>query len=121
MLRIEKVSAMLHEHFNYPFCKDCLNLIQSDEEFILDKGVLMPTEHMYETYKTRSQIRDTITHAPIEGYDFLIPRMKAFSKPKIRGFGIDSKNVSYMIFCDETLDELIGILKIRGADWQEWE
>ena len=114
------ILTMLREHPNYPFCNDCIDLIQSGEEFTLDKGILMPSKHMYEMYETRSQIRDTITHALIEGYDFLIPRMKIFSKPKIRLCGIDSKDVCYKIFCDEAFEELIGVLKTPGSDWHEW-
>jgi hypothetical protein len=111
---------MLSAHSNHPFCSDCLKLIQSETKFVYEKGILMPSEHMYETYETRSQIQKTITHAPIEGYDFLIPRMKAFSKPKIRLCGIDSKDVCYKIFCDEAFEELIGILKTPGSDWHEY-
>jgi hypothetical protein len=96
---------------------ECIISIEN-QKVMFHPGSIMIKEHVYEVYKNRYEIQRNVTNALVSGYDEILVAIEKYLVDKIWVLTLTADN-GYIIFCDENLSVLLGILKSPHSNFQE--
>lgn len=108
--KFKKFVNLLKSDISLPFVKECINCIEN-EMILFHFGSVMDKPYVYETYYYRYQIQKKVTNSNVSGYDQLLKNINDFMGDSINVMTLTTELNSYIIFSDEVLSYLIGILK----------
>ena len=107
---IDKLELLLRQNLHFGFSKDSLKCFETDS-YRLNEGSSINKDQLFQTYNTRFKIQNDITHAQVRGYNELLQSLKNFGGYKARVMILKTDFEVYLIFTNEDISFLIGILK----------
>jgi len=64
-IEVEKILLLLKRSGSIQFADECYKSMKHDSRFIVGKGICMNKKHVYEVYKTRSELQVNVTKADV--------------------------------------------------------
>lgn len=93
------------------FSNDCLEAINSGENFDYKATDLIPIEQVLSIYSIRSRLNKA-RGSKIEGYDLLLEELKKSNLKNIKIHLIQTTTNNFVVFTDSEEITLLGILRI---------
>jgi hypothetical protein len=111
--------TLLIENRDNPLVADCLERTSQTDEVWHKGDGLVPLNHIIDVYSVRERINSELNNGVVEGFDDLLPALKAASVQSVKVHPLEFVSHWYVIFTDESSTELFGILKSRkkSAAW----
>jgi hypothetical protein len=90
---------------------DCLERISRSDEFKFGAEGLAPLAQIIETYSRRERINTKLNDGIIEGYEHLLPSLRAANVSNVRLYSLEFLSHWFTFFTDEQTSHLYGVLK----------
>lgn len=110
---------LLNENRANPLVADCLERILHGDEVRYQGEGLAPLNQIIDIYSVRARINSELNNGAVEGFDELLPGLKVASGPSVRLHSLEFVSHWYVVFTDESISEMFGILKSpkKKAAW----
>jgi hypothetical protein len=98
---------------------DCIERISQTDEVRYKGDGLVPLNRIIDIYSVRERINSELNNGVVEGFDDLLPALKAATVQSMRLHLLEFVSHWYVIFADESFTEMFGILKSpkKRAAW----
>lgn len=101
------------------FAEEIYGLIKTDEVRI-HQPFIIEAENILATYIIRERIQREVTKKEVVlGYEVVLPNLAQEKKALVAVFRVSTKESSYLIFADDALRRIIGILKFPHSNFDK--
>ncbi len=110
---------LLKENRTDPIAADCLERISQGGEVRYQGGTSVPLDQVVDIYSVRARINSELNDGAVEGFESLLPALKAAAAPSVKLHSLEFLSHWYVAFTDESVSGLLGVLKSpkRKAVW----
>jgi len=114
-----RLMNLLSENRANPLVADCLEQISQASEIRYRGDGGAQLNQIIDTYVVRARINSELNNGVVEGFDALLPALKAAAGASVKVHSLEVVSHWYMVFTDESIADLFGILKSpkKKAAW----
>ncbi len=102
---------LLNENRTKPLVADCLERISRAGEVRYQAGAPVSLHQIVDIYSVRARINSELNNGAVEGFEHLLPALKAAPVSSVRLHSLEFVSQWYVIFTDESVSDMLGILK----------
>ena len=106
-----QLTSLLTSNRSNPVVADCLKRISHADKVKYQSGGSAPLNEIIEIYSRRARINSKLNDGVAEGFDDLLPSLKAATIARVRLHSLEFLSHWFTIFTDESTSHLYGVLK----------